>query len=614
MATLKRLQTFGCPIKGKPQIFYWRWAFANYAIATNAPPREEVFLHVADHILPGYFERHEWSMRMVEAWCNNKWCGVSGCSSSGKTYGIAGFAVVAWLCSPTNTSVIFCSTTTGAQKQKGWGEIMKIHRRLSVDEPFGNMIGSRMIWEYTKGDSKNAILVKAVTDGDVNRAAADIQGHHTKNQIVVIDEAEAVAPAIWKAAANLYSGPLQEGGYFLLVAIANARSRLSNFGRFIEPAKGWSSVSTDNDEWDGKPQMDGSPCKVIIFNFNRSPNILAGKTVSRHVPTAGRVAARMKYLKDRSMENDPDHWAFDLGFPSPEGLSKTIFTETFLEKFSAYSKHQFAGSNFLIIGVIDPAYTPDGDRPAIRFGALGDLMDGKKGLEWMDPAVLSIDASSAEPPKYQLLRQIKARCAAVEYRGQKYECKPENFGFDVTGDSGLFEIARVEWSPAVIGIMFNGAPTDNPCSDDDARPAREVYENKRAEMFWQTQRGVISGQIKGVDKDTASELCSIEEIDLRSDGTMRPRKTLMNKKAYRLKFRKSCDFADCGIMLLEVAAQKGFTIEAKGGQAAVSVVVDTNRRIEEINQLSQEVDFSSENEKEEWAPEGADDFDYAYDD
>ena len=48
--------------------------------------------------------------------------------------------------------------------------------------------------------------------------------------------------------------------------------------------------------------------------------------------------------------------------------------------------------------------------------------------------------------------------------------------------------------------------------------------------------------------------------------------------------------------------------------AAVSVVVDTNRRIEEINQLSQEVDFSSENEKEEWAPEGADDFDYAYDD
>jgi len=95
---------------------------------------------------------------------------------------------------------------------------------------------------------------------------------------------------------------------------------------------------------------------------------------------------------------------------------------------------------------------------------------------------------------------------------------------------------------------------------------------------------------------------------------MRPRKTLMNKKAYRLKFRKSCDFADCGIMLLEVAAQKGFTIEAKGGQAAVSVVVDTNRRIEEINQLSQEVDFSSENEKEEWAPEGADDFDYAYDD
>jgi hypothetical protein len=523
--------------------------------------------------------------------------------------------VVSWLCAPYDTSIIFCSTTTKAQKQKGWGEIQSIHRVLceQAEEPVGNMIASQMVWEFTKGDSKNAILVKAVTDGDVNKAAADIQGHHTKNQIVVIDEAEAVPPAIWKACANLYSYPQQSGGYFLLAAIANVRSRLSNFGRYIEPAAGWPTVSIESDGWDGKPQMDGSPCKVLIFNFNRSPNILEGKVVSKHIPTAQRVAMRMKFLKERGMENDPDHFCYDLGFPAPEGLSKTIYTETLLEKFSAYAKHEFAGPNFLILGVIDPAYTPDGDRPAIRFGAMGDLMDGRKGLEWMDPAVLSIDATSPEPPKYQLLHQIKARCAAVEYRGQKVVCEPKNFGFDITGDSGLWEIARKEWSQDVIGIMYNGAPSDDPCSSDDPRPAREVYENKRAEMFFLNQVGISSGQIKGVDKDTASELCSIEEIDMRPDGTMRRLKTVMNKKLYRLKFRKSCDFADCGIMLYEVARQKGFTL-TQTGEAVAMALVNTEQRIKEIQELRSSVDFSAENEKAMWENDDDDAFAYAEDD
>jgi hypothetical protein len=607
MPTIKKIQSYGCPEKGHSQKFYDRWAFANYQLARNAPLRHVLFRKVADQILPGHFEWHAWTLRMVEALCNNTWVGVSGCSSAAKTYNIAGFAVVAWLCDPYNTSVIFCSTTTKAQKQKAWGKVQEIHRKLTEDgEPFGNMIGSQMIWEFVKGDSMNAMLVKAVTDGDVNKAAQDIAGHHTKNQMVVIDEAEATAPAIWKAAANLYSYPEQAGGWFLLAAVANARSRLTNFGRFIEPATGWSSVSPENDDWNGKPQLDGRPTKVVIFNFNRSPNVLEKRQVSKHLPTVQRVAMRMKTLRDRGMENDADHWCYDLGFPAPEGISKTPFTETLLEKFEAYKKHQFAGSNFLIIGVVDPAYTPEGDRPALRFGAVGDLADGKKGIEWCEPIVLSIDAASPEPPRYQLLSQIRRHCGAVEYRGQKYTCEPKNFGIDVTGDAGLADIAKIEWSPEIISIMYQGSADDSPCSHEDPRPAVEVYANMRAQMFYLTQLGVMSGQIKGIDKDTASELCSIEEIDQRSDGTMRPRKTLMSKKAYRLKFQKSCDFADSGIMLTEVARQKGFVIAATG-QTMVETV-DTDMRVNQINMAQEGADYSPQNEAAQWQDEE----EYAY--
>jgi hypothetical protein len=308
----------------------------------------------------------------------------------------------------------------------------------------------------------------------------------------------------------------------------------------------------------------------------------------------------MAQLKAIGAENAPDHWCYDLGFPAPEGLVKTVFTETTLEKFGGYEKHQFTGSNFTIIGVIDPAYT--GDRPTLRFGALGEISGGKIGLEWCDPIILAIDAKSKEPPRYQLLERIRAHCKSVEYRGQRYECLPDNFGLDVTGDAGLADIAQKEWSPDIIRIMFSGSASDSPCSDVDPRLASEVYANKRVEMYFQTLNGVMSGQIKSIDKDTASELCSIRELVEKSDGSIRTRKSLMNKKEYRQMFQKSCDLADAGVMLTEVARMRGFTIAAFGLAADKSDDVD--EIVAKVNAISDEADFAPANDdpyEEEYA-------------
>jgi hypothetical protein len=567
-------------------------------IAPGGLSRPELFRRMADVIVPGWFIWHEWTMRIVRSLCRYRWCGVLGCSNSSKTYNVASFAAVWWLAAPKISSVIFCSTTMKMLRKRGWANIQQFYQ--SAGGPGvapGNFVDSRTVWQVNQGDDKHAIFCKAVGEGDVNKAAADIQGIHTRRQLVIIDEAEAVPAAIWKACANLYSYPVDAGGEFILVAMANPRSRLSQFGRFIEPENGWQSVSVETDEWMSKPQMDGKKAVVMRFDFRKSPNITEGKTLSSHIPTKNRVEQRIKALKARNGENDPDHWCYDLGFPPPEGLSKTVFTESLLEMHKAYDKHRFTGSNFIILGAFDQAFG-GGDRPALRFAAMGEIEGGKIGIEVMEPIILYVDATSTDPARYQLMNQLRANCAKVMYRNQPYDCPPEHFAIDCTGDGGLADICQREWSPKIIRILFSSSPSEEPCSHEDERPAKEVYLNKRVEMYFQSRNAVMSGQLKGLDKDTASELCSIEELVEKTDGSIRPKKCLQSKKEYKLKFQKSPDNADSFCMICEVARQKGFHIVATG----LTVLVDEGftEQVEKSLAVYEDVDYSAQDDQLEY--------------
>lgn len=556
--------------------------------------RVELFKKLADSLVPGWFEFHTWTERFVRATCYERYVGCAGCAGAAKTRNAAGIAGINWLLSPNDTSVLFCSTTMKMLRKRGWAEIQNLYQALGGENSgVGNFVDSRTGWQVTQGDDKHGVYGLAVAEGDTNKAAANIQGWHTKNQIVVIDEAEAVPAAIWKAMGNLWRYCIDAGGYFLLIAMANPRSRLSQFGRFIEPEDGWSSVSVETEEWYSKPQLDGERALVLRFDFLKSPNLLSDKLVSRHLPTKRAVDAKMAALKARGGENDPDHFCYDRGFPAPEGMAKTVFTESLFEKFGAYGKHEFLGTGFMIIGAIDPAYG-GGDRAMIRFAAMGDIAGHKKGIEWCgEPIACFFDTNSGLPARYQLLEQIKKHCANVIYREKQYTCEPQNFGIDCTGDAGLADIAQMEWSSKVIRINFSESASDEPCSNEDERPAKEVYLNKRSEMYWRTYNGVVSGQIKGVDKDTAAELTTIEELLEKADGTIRPRKTLQSKKQYRLKFGKSPDSADVAVELTEVARLKGLTIAAVG--LTVKRDEEWEKTVVEAESVYADAGYSAEN-------------------
>ena len=577
------IQTYGCPVPGRPQLDYDRYAFAfKVPIDKGAPQRLELFRKITDAIVPGWFEWHDWTKRMVGGLCENQWVACAGCSGSAKTRNIAGFACAWWLAWPEESSVIFCSTTMKSLRKRGWAEVQNFYTSMGMNK-FGNFVDSRMMWQASKGDDKHAILGIAVEEGSTIKVADNIKGVHTKRQMIVIDEATAVPPAIFEACTNMWSYPKE----FILVMMGNPRSRLDEFGKFCEPLNGWTSVNVDTEEWETKPQMSGATGIVLRFDATRSPNIVEGRVISKHLPTKEKVEAAKKGV---ASENDPSYWSNQRGFWPPEGLTKTVFTESALVQYGGYDKHVFTGRNFHIIGALDPART-GGDRPTLRFGKLGEITNGEWGLEWMPPIVIPLDARSTKPIDFQLMEAVRRQCEHFTHAGQEYSCPPENLGVDATGGgANLCDTMQAIWSPKIMRIIFSGACSDDACSFEDVRPASEVYRNKRVEMYFRSRNSLNSSQLKGIDRETAKELCSLEFDD------SKPLMALMPKADYKALFGKSPDFADSGVMLLEVARRKGFKLAPVG--QTVHKHNDWTEQVKQVQAVYEEVATGGYSEEE----------------
>lgn len=603
-ATPEPLKTYGCyphiaaqakaTMGSRAQHYFDQWAFANRrSIDDGAPLRVDLFKKIASVLNPNYFEWHSWTDKMIDAACNHPWIGVAGCSGSAKTHNITGFACTWWLCNPKESSVIYCSTTAKALRKRGWSNVSRYYTTIptEVSGPagLGNFVDSRMLWQATKGDDAHAIMGIAVEEGDTTKVSDNIKGVHTRRQLVIIDEATSVPPAIFEACTNLYSYPEE----FILIMIGNPRKRLDEFGKFCEPDSGWHTVTIEDEEWETKPQINGVKGICIRFDAEKSPNIIEGKIVSKHLPTKEKVEQRRNKV---GSENDPSYWSNDRGFWAPEGISKTLFTEVSLIATDAYGSHKFTGNGFRIIGAFDPART--GDRPTLRFAAYGEI-EGPvdlMGLEWMKPIVIDIDASSTVTIAFQLRDKVRRACENVIYRGQQHICNPRNLGIDSTGAGAeICDIFQQTWSAEIMRIDFGGGASESQCSHEDIRPANKVYRNLRAEMYHRTRNLFNSLQIKGVDVETAKELCNLEYNDDRALIVM------ASKEDYKIKYHSSPDFADSGVIETEVARRLGMKVAPQG--ETVKRFDDFQKQVEAAQNVYATVEYAPE-EKPEPEEEG----------
>jgi len=563
------INTYGMrDIPGYTQLHYDRGAFLyKISVDQGAPRRIDLFKRISDKFLPGHFEWHEWTERIIGSMCEHKASAFPGAAGSSKTFNLASFAVCWWLVDPGSSSVMLISTTKAALRQRAWSEVTKCLTAIPGPR-IGNFVDSRMMWQSKKGDDRHAIFGRAVEEGPLHKVVDNIKGVHTKRQLVIIDEATAVPAAIYSALSNMYGYPSE----FLVAFAGNPYVRFDQFGRVCEPEGGWNSVTVETEEWMGKPmdEIGGIQAHVVRLDAEKSPNIMQGRMVSKHLPT--------KEMVERSREtsgggNSPLYFQNFRGFWPPEGITKTVLSQSILDKNDAFGVLEFTGLEFKIIGFLDPAFTTGGDRPILQLAKMGEVEVGpgqfKIGIQALPPIELKINAHLKNVPvSYQLLNQAKAHCQTIKMGEVEYECLPENFGLDVTGTGmGTGDVFQQEWSFNVNRVDFGGGASTDQTSLEDTRPANEAYENKRCEMAHRLRNAVETGQFKGISKQAAHELCNIQVIDMREDGTTKKRVVLQSKKSYRETFKSSPDHADATTGLIEIARKRGFKLSTVGQTA-----------------------------------------------
>lgn len=535
-------------------------AFAhNLPFERTGQTRLQLYRKISDALIPKYHEWHDWTTRQIEAFCNNRWVALSGCSNSAKTHNTAGYSVVWWMCAPEASSVIYCSTTVKALRRRAWANIQSCRQTLvgnGID--FGNFVDSRMVWQCvtTKNgnefkDDKHAIIGIAVEEGSTVKVADGIKGHHTRRQMVVIDEATAVPEAIYDAASNLWSYPAgMKGGEFVMIAIGNPRSKLDNFGKFIEPNDGWSSVSVETEEWETRPQLDNRRGIVVRFDALKSPNIIKATKISNHLPTQEMVNAA---VKKEGSDSDPKFWSNMRGFMPPEGIRSTVFTDTFLRVNEAFGRFLFTGESFLI-GGFDPAFSSGGDHAVLQPARVGKVVGGNFGIQLLPRVIINLDAKSSNPMSYQLAEKVRQYCEQIGL-------EPKNLCMDCTGEGGAIgDIIYRTWSREIMRTEFQWRASENPVSHEDNRLSVDVYKNKRTELWFQAKEYTAAGQIRGIDNDLASELieCNYEPESGSSKRVLEP------KIEMKARIGKSPDYADAFVVMAEAARRRGIRIAPIG--------------------------------------------------
>ena len=312
-----------------------------------------------------------WTERRVRAFCEEEsgFVTVWGPSSSGKSTDFGAIVLVHWLSAPMITTCTVCSTTRPALVQRIFGEIVRLYLAIGEDKPGEYKSGTTAI---VLGDenTKNGIFGVAVLIGNIKDAMSNMIGKHNRRNVLIVDEMQGTREAAVEAVSNL-----QGGEDFHFVGIGNPESRLDPLGRYSEPVDGWESIDPSKEEW----KTNFGRC--IFFDGRKSPAIEEhdGARKYAYLLKADDIEKRKRWYG----ENSPKFWSQTIGFIPPEGLMRTIFSESF------FIKHGMMGetiwqSGWEMVAGLDPSFSSGGDRSILSFAKVGRDKSGRWRIQFCD--------------------------------------------------------------------------------------------------------------------------------------------------------------------------------------------------------------------------------------
>lgn len=519
------------------------------------------------------FVWNPWTDRMLEAACKYNYPMYCGSASSGKTFFLAVWGIVNWLCDPLNTLVLYTSTSLEDSRRRIWGDVEGF-LMAAKDEKAGKIVPAKILSSTGKVRTHDAGVTHPdkcglqLIPGDRAKEKENIGkiiGAKNNRVFLVADELPELSPALVEAAkSNLMTNP-----YFQMLGSGNFKSIYDPFGQLCEPVGGWGQVTPDYEEW---PTKDGL---CLRFDGHKSPNIIEG--FDKYPGIYG-----MTQLKNHKSlgENTAIYWRMCRSFPCPEADADRIYSEADLTKGDVLNSVVRWKEAPKKLSGLDPAFATGGDRAIAVVAELGESIENKKVLRFTKFVELKEDIRKKDQNRaLQVAKKYIELC-------QSENVLPENAAYDGSGGGIVFGSLLSElWSPKPLGVQFGGAASERPASIKDRRPAREAFNNRVAEIWYAGVDYIQSGQIKGLTQEVCSELTERRKLEsLKGSSGVKIR--IERKQDMKARTGgKSCDLADAALILLELARTKlNFQPVGMEGKRAL-VNRDKRSRISAIERL-----------------------------
>lgn len=486
-------------------------------------------------------QRYVWTpeaVKMMEEACSNKYLGIAGAASCGKSHFAAMWGLLCFYAAPHETMVLVTSTSLTAAKQRVWGSVQNLWSNMPESlRNRAKMVGSNGILRYIEVDDSKAqtdtrgiTLIAAEAKQD-KEAVGKVIGRKQRRMVLICDELPEISPSIVTAA----KGNLSTNPFFQFIALGNPKSFWDAFGTFCKPLAGWESINEHSYEW---PIRAG---KVIRFDALRSTNYVTGKWLYEFMPSRSTV----EEAREEFGENSLTFYRMYRGFFPPSGASDAIYSS--YDLMSIRDSVDWGKEEPTKVAGLDVSFTSGGDKTVLTILKAGRDVGGKTAIEYHKEYVLKENILLKEEGRsQQICSQVRDICEreGVEHR---------HLAYDSTGGGAPFGdyLNLVLGSRETMAVQFSEKASEKLGSGSDRRPAHERYSNKMAELWFGGVEFVRGKQLAGLPADLMSEMSQRQY----STG-IRGRIAVQPKSELKLTTGKSPDRADSFFLALYVCIHR----------------------------------------------------------
>jgi len=496
---------------------------------------------------------HRWNELIVQTVCNNRFIGIMGPGSSGKTCEAATMVLSLYFCFPNEFTGMVSSTDTRSLELRVWGEIKKywsLAKEMWPECP-GHLIESRQMI-VTSDDSvvgrdfRNGLVGIPCVVGGTYVGLGKYVGIKNQRMMLCADELSFMGKALMESVSNL-----NKNKGFKMMGMGNPKDPDDALGVLCEPHPdlgGWAGIEQGDKTRVWKTRLRNGVCIQLVGTD--SPNYDSPANQPEPYPF---LIGREEIQTDLDYYG-PDSLQFqmmDLGVMPRGAQSRRVITRILCDQCMAGQKAYWGQNNTVLIAGVDASYTSiGGDRTIMIVIRIGLDQNGIWAVSQEEsPILIQVKAVASETVEDLIARSIKDLCEA---RG----IPASRLFLDSTGRGTLVNALGRIWSSEIQCVEFGGKPTDRIVSDVIRIPANEHFSKFVSELWFFSRYVIEARQMRQMTPDVIDEGSMREWCGVKGN-----RVEVEDKRITKKRMGKSPDIYDAFVVALEGARRNGFMIQ-----------------------------------------------------